>query len=71
MWKNNGYKPFPIRFDLEDQSTIRPVGPFAKDFKNLLGVTLRTTVPYTFDSWDKVPEDFKTNILPQLQVEIV
>jgi len=51
--------------------TFRPVGPLAKDFKSLLGVTLRKDVPYTFDSWEKVPAELRTAIWPQIEVEIV
>lgn len=42
--------------------------PLAKDFKSLLGVTLRKHVPLTFDSWEKVPVEHKTVIWPQIEM---
>ncbi|KAK9076207.1 hypothetical protein SSX86_004540 [Deinandra increscens subsp. villosa] len=51
----------------ERMNTVRPVGTNASDFKTLLGVTVRTTIPLPHDSWDEVPEKSRTAIWPQLK----
>ncbi|KAK1424778.1 hypothetical protein QVD17_20116 [Tagetes erecta] len=66
-WEKNGSKPFLIVFDFEDQQTMRPVGDNSSDFVNLVGVTIRTTVPLNYKSWKDVPSEAMTTIWPQLE----
>ncbi|KAK1424780.1 hypothetical protein QVD17_20118 [Tagetes erecta] len=67
QWEKNGSKPFLIVFYFEDQQTMRPVGDNSSDFVNLVGVTIRTTVPLNYKSWKDVPSEAMTTIWPQLE----
>ena len=71
MVEKNGNHPLPIRFDTDDQRTFRPLGANASSFKNLVGSTIRAQIPYTYDSWEKVPEELKAGIWAMIEVCII
>ncbi|GJZ83620.1 hypothetical protein Tco_0648793, partial [Tanacetum coccineum] len=69
LWEDNGKKLFPINFDTHDGETWKPVGAYAHQFTTTISLKIGdgTKIPFYFDTWAKVEDQFKTGIWPEIQ----
>nr|GEY23314.1 hypothetical protein [Tanacetum cinerariifolium] len=64
---DNHRKPLPIKFDIIDQETVKPIGPNAHDFTSLVSNEIERKVPFYYDSWENIPESVKTTLWPKIK----
>ncbi|GJR70494.1 hypothetical protein Tco_0016559 [Tanacetum coccineum] len=62
-----GKKKLPIKFDVLDQKTVKPVGENNHNFTGLIGNEIERVVPFYFKSWEDVPDKYKTTLWPTLK----
>ncbi|GJT31322.1 formin-like protein 18 [Tanacetum coccineum] len=62
-----GKKKLPIKFDVLDQKTVKPVGENNHNFTGLIGNEIERVVPFCFKSWEDVPDKYKTTLWPTLK----
>nr|GEY30551.1 hypothetical protein [Tanacetum cinerariifolium] len=63
MWEDNRKKLLPINFDSNDGETWKPVGKYSHQFITMISFKIgdRHKIPFYFDSWAKVEDQFKTD----------
>ncbi|GKB88718.1 hypothetical protein Tco_0960990, partial [Tanacetum coccineum] len=64
---NNHKKPLPIKFDIVNLETVKPIGPNARDFTSLIGNEIKQKVPFYYDSWENIPKSCKTTLWPKIK----
>ena len=73
MWEDNGKKLLPIEFDEIDGETWKPIGTYANQFIRTISIKIGygNKIPFYFESWEHVEEEFKTGIWPEIKVLLI
>ncbi|GJX97948.1 hypothetical protein Tco_0354967, partial [Tanacetum coccineum] len=59
-------KKLPIKFDLNDLRTVKPIGPNRRHFTGLIGNEIERSVPFCYESWEALPEKYKGTLWPAI-----
>ncbi|GJU72648.1 CACTA transposable element [Tanacetum coccineum] len=74
-WSGQGYlayptygekKKLPIKFDLNELSTAKPIRPNRRHFTGLIGNKIERSVPFYYKSWDALPDKYKRTLWPAI-----
>ncbi|KAJ9538029.1 hypothetical protein OSB04_030762 [Centaurea solstitialis] len=66
-YDNNGKRPLPIEFDVNDQHTYQPIGDNDSLFIRFIGNWIGNNIPMCYVSWDSVPKNKKIGMIPWMQ----
>ncbi|PWA52101.1 hypothetical protein CTI12_AA457740 [Artemisia annua] len=66
-YNDGGKKKLSIKFDVVDLNTVKPVGKNNRHFTGLIDNEIERVVPFCFESWDDVPDKYKTTLWPTLK----
>nr|GEW03446.1 hypothetical protein [Tanacetum cinerariifolium] len=64
-------KKLPIKFDLNDLRTTKPIGPNHRHFTGLIGNEIKRSVPFCYESWDALPDKYKGTLWPAIHNKIL
>nr|GEV87198.1 alpha/beta hydrolases superfamily protein [Tanacetum cinerariifolium] len=59
-------KKLPKKFDLNDLSSVKPIGPNRRHFTGMIGNEIERSVPFCYKSWDALPDKYKGTLWPAI-----
>ncbi|GKD49293.1 alpha/beta hydrolases superfamily protein [Tanacetum coccineum] len=65
-FKDGEKKKLPIKFDLNDLRTVKPIGPNRRHFTGLIGNEIERSVSFCYESWDALPNKYKGTLWPAI-----
>ncbi|KAJ9547179.1 LOW QUALITY PROTEIN: hypothetical protein OSB04_019722 [Centaurea solstitialis] len=66
-YDNNGKRPLPIEFDVNDQHSYQPIGDNDSLFIRFIGNWIGNNIRMCYVSWDSVPKNKKIGMIPWMQ----